>query len=191
VTTGAPLTGYAAVVLAGGRAARLGGFDKASVEVDGRTLLAHALDAVVDASEVVVVGEAVPTERPVTFVVEEPRYGGPVAGLLTGYDALLRRTPTVAVVAVDMPRLTPHTLRRLHEAAAGRDGAVLVGPDGRRQLAFVVARERLDAVRPDHEGQHGHPLMPLLDRLDLAEVRAAGEEHRDVDTWADLRDISE
>ena len=48
---------FAAVVLAGGRAARLGGFDKASIEIDGRTLLTHALDAVVDASEVVVTSE--------------------------------------------------------------------------------------------------------------------------------------
>ena len=51
------LTSFCAVVLAGGQAARLGGADKASIEVDGRTLLAHALDAVIDAAEVVVVGE--------------------------------------------------------------------------------------------------------------------------------------
>ena len=61
-----------AVVLAGGTAARLDGVDKASVEYAGRTLLEHALDAVVDAAEVVVVGEPVPTERPVTFVRRGP-----------------------------------------------------------------------------------------------------------------------
>ena len=86
----AGLGSFCAVVLAGGRAARLGGADKASVEVDGRTLLAHALDAVIDAAEVVVVGEHVPTDRPVTFILEDPRYGGPAAALLTGRDALLR-----------------------------------------------------------------------------------------------------
>ena len=47
-----------------------------------------------------------------------------------------------------MPHLTAATFRRLHEAAAGHDGAVLVDPDGRRQLAFVVDPARLDAVRP-------------------------------------------
>ncbi|WP_275693401.1 NTP transferase domain-containing protein [Nocardioides sp. TF02-7] len=52
------LTPFAAVVLAGGRGSRLGGFDKAGIEVRGRTLLEHALDAVVDAAEVVVVGPA-------------------------------------------------------------------------------------------------------------------------------------
>jgi molybdopterin-guanine dinucleotide biosynthesis protein A len=189
VSTGRPLEAYAAVVLAGGRAIRLGGFDKASVEVDGRPLLAHALEAVVDAAEVVVVGEQVGTDRPVTFVLESPRYGGPVAGLLTGVDALLRHTTTVAVLAVDMPWVTPTTLRRLLDAAHGRDGAVLVDPDGRRQLAFVVDRERLQAVRPDHEAQHDHALHPLLARLDLADVPASGAEHRDIDTWEDLRDL--
>ncbi|WP_435741876.1 molybdenum cofactor guanylyltransferase [Nocardioides sp. SYSU DS0663] len=183
------LESFSAVVLAGGRAARLDGVDKASVELDGRTLLAHALDALVDAAEVVVVGDPVPTERPVTFTRESPRYGGPVAGLLTGRDALLHPTPRLAVLAVDMPRVTAATVRRLHEAAAGRDGAALVDPDGRRQLALVLDTARLDAVRPGHEEQHGAPLHRLLAPLDLVEVAPTGHEHRDLDTWADLRDL--
>jgi hypothetical protein len=89
-----------------------------------------------------------------------------------------------------MPHLTPATFRRLRDAAVGRDGAVLVGPDGRRQLALVVGTAPLDTVRPDHEAQHGAALQPLLGRLDLADVASLGEEHRDVDTWADLRDLS-
>jgi molybdopterin-guanine dinucleotide biosynthesis protein A len=185
------LTSFCAVILAGGQAARLDGVDKASVEIDGRTMLAHSLDVVMDAAEVVVVGEPVHTERPVTFTLENPRYGGPVAALLTGCDALLRTTPTVAVLAVDMPRLSPHTIRRLHDAADGHDGAVLVDPSGRRQLAFVVDRDRLGQVRPDHEAQHGMSIRALLEDLDLAEVGATGDEHRDVDTWRDLLDIQE
>ena len=61
------------------------------MEYRGRTLLEHALEALVDAAEVVVVGDPVPTTRPVTFTRENPRYGGPVAALLTGRDALVRR----------------------------------------------------------------------------------------------------
>ncbi|MFT4288639.1 molybdenum cofactor guanylyltransferase [Nocardioides sp.] len=180
---------WAAIILAGGRGARLGGVDKAGIEVGGRTLLEWALDAVIDAREVVVVGDPVPTQRPVTFTRESPRYGGPAAGLLTGLDALLAPTPYVAVVAVDMPRLTMSTTRRLTEAAAGHDGAVLVGPDGRRQLALVLSTERLRQVRPDHEGQHNLALWRLLAPLTLVEVAVVGEEHRDVDSWTDLRDL--
>src|ERR1700712_3796344 len=96
---------FSAVILAGGVAARLDGADKASVELPGRTLLTWALDAVVDAGEVVVVGDPVPAHRPVTFVREDPRHGGPVAALLTGRDALLDAPATLAVLACDMPYL--------------------------------------------------------------------------------------
>lgn len=182
--------GFTAIVLAGGVAARLDGADKASVEVDGRTLLTWALDAVLDAAEVVVVGDPVPTHRPVTFTREDPRHGGPVAALLTGRDALLDPRGVVAVLACDMPFLTTATFRRLRDAAVGHDGAALVGPDGRRQLAMVLAVDRLDAVRPGLEEQHNLALHRLLAPLDLVEVPAEGREHRDVDTWADLRDLT-
>lgn len=182
---------FAAIVLAGGRAVRLDGADKASVEYLGRTLLEHALDALLDASEVVVVGEPVPTTQPVTFTRENPRYGGPVAALLTGLDALEHPPTTVGVLAVDMPRVSSWTFRRLQEAATGHDGAFLTDRDGRRQLAGVLDAERLHAVRPDHEGQHGMPLHRLLATLDLVDIRPDGDEGRDVDTWADVRDLSE
>jgi molybdopterin-guanine dinucleotide biosynthesis protein A len=181
---------FAAILLAGGQAVRLDGADKASVEYLGRTLLEHALDALIDASEVVVVGDPVPTTRPVTFTRENPRYGGPVAALLTGRDALERTPRTVGVLAVDMPRVTSWTFRRLHEAAAGHDGAFLTDAGGRRQLAGVLDAARLDQVRPDHEGQHGMPLHRLLADLDLVDVPPEGDEGRDVDTWRDLRDLS-
>lgn len=181
--------GFCGVVLAGGTAARMDGIDKAGVELRGRTLLAYAVDAFVDADEVVVVGASVPTERPVTFVVEDPPRGGPVAGLLTGVDALLRRPRLVGVLAVDMPRVTPATVRRLREAASGRDGAFLTDADGRRQLAGVLDAERLAAVRPDLEAQHGMALHRLLAPLDLATVTAVGDEALDIDSWADLRDL--
>ena len=181
---------FSAVVLAGGTAARMDGIDKAAVELHGRTLLELAVDAFLDADEVVVVAPAsVPTERPVTFVCEDPPRGGPVAGLLTGVDALLRRPTLVGVVAVDMPRMTPATWRRLREAAAGRDGAFLMDGDGRRQLAGVLDAARLDGVRPGLEGQHGMALHRLLAPLDLALVPAIGDEAVDIDSWADLRDL--
>src|SRR4029453_12617663 len=102
------------------------------VELHGRTLLTWALDAVLDAAEVVVVGDPVPTHRPVTFTREDPRHGGPVAALLTGRDALLDPRGAVAVLACDMPYLTPQTFQRLRAAAEGRDGAALGGADRRR-----------------------------------------------------------
>ena len=182
--------GFAGVVLAGGTAARMGGVDKAGVELHGRTLLELALDAFLDADEVVVVAPgSVPTSRPVTFASEDPPRGGPVAGLLTGVDALRRRPRLIGVLAVDMPRVTPATMRRLREAAAGHDGAFLVDGDGRRQLAGVLDAGALAGVRPDLEGQHGMALHRLLAPLRLAQVPSSGDEAVDIDSWGDLRDL--
>lgn len=186
--------GFSGVLLAGGTAARMDGIDKASIELGGRTLLEICLDAFLDADEVVVVGpRTVRTTRPVTFTREDPPLGGPVAGLLTGVDMLLRPPQLIGVLAVDMPRVSPYTFRRLREATAGHegghDGAFLNDPSGRRQLCGVLTAEALGRVRPDLEGQHGMSLRSLLADLDLAEVAAIGDEARDIDTWADLRDL--
>jgi len=180
---------FAAVVLAGGQGARLGGADKAGIELGGYTLLDRALDALIDAAEVVVVGDPVPTGIPATFVRENPRYGGPAAGLLTGLSSLATEVASVAVLAVDMPRVTPRTIRRLRRAATGHDGGVLVDGAGRRQLAMFVDVAMLRAAAPAYELWHGLAMRQLLAPLDLAQVAAMGEEARDVDTWADLRDL--
>ena len=173
----------AAVVLAGGTAVRLDGADKASIELDGRTFLEHALAATAAAAEVVVVGDPVPTSRPVTFTREDPPLGGPAAGLVAGRAALLATPDLLVVLAVDMPRVTASTVDRLVAGLAG-DGSVLVGPDGRDRLALVVRTSALDAATP--ADVHGLPLHRLLAPLDLAPVAAVGVEARGVDRWEDL-----
>ena len=178
-----------AIVLAGGTAARMGGVDKASIELHGRTLLTHALDAVIDAGEVVVLGDWVATNRPVTFTREEPALGGPAAGLLTGLDAFARPPRHVVVLAVDMPNVTMATITRLRRAAVGHDGAVLCDASGRRQLAMVLDAPTLRAQRPAYGEEFSMPMHRLLDGLDLVAVPALGHEHRDVDSWSDLRDL--
>ncbi len=178
-------------MLAGGGAARMGGIDKSGIEIGGRTLLEHTLTALLDLPEVVVVGPEVPTSRPVTFTREDPAGGGPAAGLLAGLLAFPRMPDLVLVLAVDMPRVTATTVERLRAAATGHpDGAVLV--DGRRQhLCAAYRTEALLTAAPTTELRHGLPMHRLVGGLRLGEVAAYGEEARDVDTWRDLRDLSE
>jgi molybdopterin-guanine dinucleotide biosynthesis protein A len=185
-----------AVVLTGGTAARLGGADKGSIEVDGVTLLERSLAATMTAVEVVVVGEAVPTTRPVTFTREDPRGGGPAAGLLAGTDSFYRPCDTLQVLAVDMPRVTPGTFARLADALSGApsaDGALLVDATGRRQPLCAVYRwSALQRARPEQrEDEHGLPVQRLVGGLTLVEVAATGGEALDVDTWEDLRRVRE
>jgi molybdopterin-guanine dinucleotide biosynthesis protein A len=185
-----------AVVLTGGTAARLDGADKASLEVDGVTLLERALHAVMAALDVVVVGEQVPTSRPVTFTREDPPHGGPAAGLLAGLDRLRPGLDLVCALAVDMPRVEAGTVARLTWAVEGDpavDAACLVDDAGRRQpLAAVYRVAALQAARPTaREDEHGLAMHRLVGGLRVAEVPAIGREARDVDTWEDVRSLRE
>lgn len=187
---GSPLR-LGAVVLTGGTAVRMDGIDKASIEVGGVTLLERALAATMTAREVVVVGQEVPTSRPVTFTREDPPGGGPAAGILAGLDRFLAPPDLVCVLAVDMPRVNAGTVARLVwavEADPDVDGAVLVDREGRRQtLAGVYRYGALAAARPeDREAEHGLAVRRLIGLLRLADVPVVGEEARDVDTWTDL-----
>ena len=77
--------------------------------------------------------------------------------------------PSVVVLAVDMPLVTPETVVRLGLAAdADRDGdgALLVDGDGRRQYLCALYRtEALLAAAPPLEAQHGLAMRRLLDGL--------------------------
>lgn len=177
---------FAGIVLTGGGGARMGGVDKATVELGGRTLLEHALTALATATEVVVVGGAVPTTRPVTYTRETPRGGGPAAGVLAGLEAFAGEPSLVVVLAVDMPRVTADTVHRLVGAARG-DGAVLVDHEGRRQhLCAAYTTTALARSRPMSGEGHGMSMQRLVADLDVAEVSAEPGETRDVDTWDDL-----
>jgi molybdopterin-guanine dinucleotide biosynthesis protein A len=172
---------WAAVVLTGGTASRMGGADKAGLARQGRPLLDLALEAVAGAAETVVVGPEAPTQRPVTFTREEPAGGGPLAGLSAGVAALTTDASIVVVVAVDMPHLTAATVTRLLAAAPGRPGAWLVDGDGRRQLAGVVRRDLV----PGPEVATGRPMRVLMSHPGCVDVAADEGEATDVDTWDD------
>lgn len=182
-----------AVVLTGGTGTRLGGVDKAALELDGVSLLERALAAVTAAVEVVVVGVPVRTTRPVTWTVEDPPRGGPAAGLLAGLDRFATPPELVAVLAVDMPKVNAGTVARLTwavEADPEADGAVLLDRDGGRQtLAAVYRLAALSRVRADLHDANGLSMRKLVGGMRLAEVPAVGDEARDVDTWTDLRDL--
>ncbi len=173
---------WAAVILTGGRAQRLGGTDKAALEHQGRTLLEHALAAVADAAETVVVGPDVMTPRPVTFARESPAGGGPLAGLAAGVTALEGHHEWVVVLAVDMPHVGADTVARLLAAAEGVDGSWLTDVEGRRQLAGVVR----PWLVPSAEDADGAPMRILMAAGSVRDVAAVGAEADDVDSWTDL-----
>jgi molybdenum cofactor guanylyltransferase len=120
------------LVLAGGRARRLGGADKPALEVSGRPLLDSAREALRGARRVVVVGPGGDT-------TEDPPGGGPLAALAAGLS--LCDAPVVAVLAADLPFVTAAVVSLLVEAAP----ALAVDDQGRDQ--YLLAAYPTDGLR--------------------------------------------
>lgn len=143
-----------AAILVGGRAQRLGGLDKSRLEVGGRTILDHQLDAlgaVVD--RVVLIGGAdAPPPRPGVETVADVRPGcGSLGGI---YTALRVAAGPVLVIACDMPFLTTAFLMFLRDALSGADAAIPRTADGSHPLCAAYAlsclapvERRIDAGR--------------------------------------------
>jgi molybdopterin-guanine dinucleotide biosynthesis protein A len=183
---------FDALVLCGGAGRRLGGADKAAVVVGERSLLDRALDAVGAARTTIAVGPTRATARKVTWTIEDPPGGGPVAAIEAGLG--LVTAETVVVLGVDFPFVAPVHVARLLAALDGdgarplgastREGAIYVDATGRHQ--FLVGAYRSVALRAALVGRaaHGMAVKDLVGGIDLVELddpRAT----QDVDTWAD------
>ena len=150
---------FAAVVLAGGRAARLGGQAKPQLDVGGRTMLATVLAAVAHAAPVVVVGPPQPVPDGVLLLREAPPGGGPVPALAAGLAAVAD-AETVAVLAADLPFLTPALVDALRQRLTG-DGVLVVDDTGRDQLLLGVWRTAALRAATRSARPHG-PLRSVL-----------------------------
>src|SRR3954471_7906298 len=138
---------YTAVVLAGGKAARLGGQAKPQLLVGGRPMLAAVLDAVTGAEQRVVVGPPQPVPEDVLLVREHPPGGGPVAAIRAALGDV--RTDVVLVLAGDLPFLTPALVDGLRERLTG-EGVLVVDDTGRDQYllgAWATAALRAAMAR--------------------------------------------
>lgn len=145
-----PLPPCTAVVLAGGRAARLGGQAKPQLEVGGRPMLAAVLDAVGDAECRIVVGPSQPVPPGVVLVREQPPGGGPVAALRAGLAEVT--TDVVVLLAADLPFLTAALVEELRRRLTG-DGVLVVDDGGRDQ--FLLGAWHTTALRAAVSGPSG------------------------------------
>jgi molybdopterin-guanine dinucleotide biosynthesis protein A len=178
---------YSALVLAGGRAARLGGRAKPQLDVGGRTMLAAVLAAVDDAERRVVVGPPQPVPADVVVVREHPPGGGPVAALRAGLPSIA--TDVVALLAGDLPFLTGALVTDLR-ARLTADGVLVVDDVGRDQ--YLLGVWRTDALRTALPATGGatplrRVLAPLaVDRLHPTVPPGTPLPWLDCDTPADL-----
>lgn len=196
------MVGLRRVVVLGGGGSRRLGRDKLAVDLGGRTVLQHLLDGLAlqaPGVQVVVVGTPRPVEFPVTWRLEEPPGGGPVAGIaaglstatdLTDLDDLTDLTDlddedVVAVVAGDQPFGASGLPVLLAALGPDVDGVLAVDGSGREQPLLGVYRvgplRRAIGSQPA-----GRRVRDVVRALRLGRVRVIPAASLDVDTEADV-----
>lgn len=182
-----------AVLLAGGRATRLGGIDKTALGAAGDTLLDRALRATAGAARRIVVAgpPSAPAPAGVLWTTERPRHGGPAAALAAALAVPGPAAPAVLLLAADLPHVeeaVPALLAQVDPAGAV-DGWIAVDADGRDQPLLGLYRREplLAALTAFPGGPAGAPLRRVLERLTLARLPVAAGLLADVDTPADAR----
>ncbi|MBY8873628.1 NTP transferase domain-containing protein [Micromonospora sp. PLK6-60] len=146
---------YAAVVLAGGAARRMGGVDKPARPVGGRPMRDRVLDAVADATPRILVGPPGPVPPDVWVTREEPPGGGPVAAVAAGLALLPPTTATVALLAADLPLLTRDAVGELRRRLAAAPPRAAHRPDAAHADAAHVPADRAHRPEAAHEPAYG------------------------------------
>jgi molybdopterin-guanine dinucleotide biosynthesis protein A len=202
VTRGSGPPAVSAIVLAGGRSSRFGS-DKLVATIDGSTVLDRAVAATARvAGDVVVVVEpgterlVARIDRPLRFVADPERHGGPLIGLLSGLEVV--DEPLVIVVGGDMPTLQADVLELLLRTLAAADpsiGAVVLRSAGtavplpaavRAGAATSAARELIRDGERRLRSLFGVLSTRTVDEREWRLLDPAGATLRDVDVPGDL-----
>ena len=200
-----------AIVLAGGASSRFGG-DKLLVDHRGRPLLHHAILAVAEAADRIVIVIAPDAADPVpppslapriTIARDTVAHGGPLAGLAAGLAAvspLVRDHPPriVLVVGGDMPGLVPAVLRLLVDRLEAEQGIAAMTLDASppAPLPLALRPARVSAAITACLAGRRRSLRSLLEAVssstlpgtDWRALDPSAATLRDVDTRADLED---
>jgi molybdenum cofactor guanylyltransferase len=151
------------VILAGGRATRMGGGDKGLLPLGGRPILAHVIDRLAPQVERLALNANGDPARFAPFALpvladSVPGHAGPLAGVLAGLDwAAEEGAEGIVTAAADTPFFPRDLVAVLTAAAAGTPFAM--------------------ATTPGAEGLDRHPtfgLWPVALRDDLRAALAAG-----------------
>lgn len=159
-----------AIVLAGGRATRLGGANKAMLRVGNERLIDRALNALLPvANQIILVGHLVEgLSAPGIETVPDTLPGGSaLVGIYTGLRAA--QNDVALVVGCDMPFLSTPLLEMIADLSEGYDAAV---PRIGRHLEALHAAYRRSCLPVMQEAillQH-HKIIDFYPRLNIREV---------------------
>jgi molybdopterin-guanine dinucleotide biosynthesis protein A len=175
------------IVVAGGKAARMGGLDKVMLPLGltGSALLADVINAC--PGEVFIVGShrelgLAGTEQ-MNWVPDLNPGGGPAAGIWSALGSV--STEYVFISAADQT-LASETVTKIIAAAQGHDGAWAIRVDGSGQpLCACVRTDLLRELLEPTQGVNQSPRR-LLSSLNMVGVTVSPEQVVDFDTWQDV-----
>lgn len=142
--TNTPVQDITAIILAGGKARRMGGEDKGLIDLHGRPLLDYIIAGLRPQAGQLLVNANRNLERYRTFgypVVEDimEDYLGPLVGMATGMQAC--NTPYILTVPCDSPFVPAGLVDQLYQALADTEADISVAHDGSRmQPVFALLR---------------------------------------------------
>lgn len=173
-----------AIILAGGRASRLGGVPKSDIAIGGAPMLDRVVAACWDLGigDLIVVGDL---RCPYRTVCEEPPRSGPANGIWAGLEAISGQW--TLLLSCDIPFIAGALPNLL--AAKGAEGACIGG----ERPQYLAGIYRADALRracselaAERDGTLiGAPVHALINKLDVT-VLPPSASAADVDTWEDV-----
>ena len=169
-----PRNDVTGVILAGGLGRRMGGVDKGLVELAGRPMIEHVLDALGPQVGSLVINANRNLERYSAYghpVINDTLQGymGPLAGVLSAMQRLA--TGVLVTVPCDAPLLAPDLVSRLYDACMAQGADVAVATDGRRQQpVFLLLRAGTASALESYLAGGGRKIDTWFARLRLAEA---------------------
>lgn len=192
-----PVGDVTAFILAGGKSTRMG-TDKAFVMLDGRTLLARALDSVHTVTgDVRIVGDPAKFAALATVVADVFPGCGPLAGIHAALRA--SQSDLNLILAVDVPFVTPLLLQYLIARARETHAVVTVARSGgrvqplcavyRREFA-EMAEEALRQGRYKIDALFTAPKTLVIDEEELAAAGFSPAMFRNLNTPQDVAEAA-
>lgn len=133
------------VILAGGRARRMGNIDKGLIEYRQKPMISYALSAMTAVAEEVFINANRNIEQYRSFgfdviADQNDQFDGPLAGILSGMMAA--KTDVVCVMPCDSPLITKQHLQQLIDALFTHSVDIAVAFDGERLHPVFLALKR-------------------------------------------------
>ena len=151
----------AGVILAGGKARRMGGVDKGNVQLAGHTLLQHVIARLEGQVGQLILSVEGETRSYAGYGLDQvadpsPGHRGPLGGLLSALRYISGRFEWLVLVPCDAPFLPDNLVQRLHWKASdcGKPGCV-VRYQGEVQPTFSIWNQSLLPSLDDAVSQQG------------------------------------